>query len=172
MFGHLGIEWDLAQASDEEITELRAWIEFYKEHRRLLLTGDVVRMDGIGDGTWVHGVVAPDRSRAIFAMVLIANPLADPAPRIQFRGLDPDRRYRVAPRLVGSAPSGLEPPAWWGGARTDGRIAVDPGHPYTQLEEALPFPGAVLTGAMLADIGVQPPRIHPDQVVLFTADEA
>ena len=37
LFGHLGIEWDLAQASDQEMAELRAWIAFYKEHRRFLL---------------------------------------------------------------------------------------------------------------------------------------
>ncbi|HEY0815538.1 MAG TPA: alpha-galactosidase, partial [Pseudonocardia sp.] len=39
VFGHLGIEWDLAMASAAEMAELRAWIAFYKEHREFLLTG-------------------------------------------------------------------------------------------------------------------------------------
>lgn len=39
VFGHLGVEWDLAKASAEEIPTLRRWIAFYKQERALLLTG-------------------------------------------------------------------------------------------------------------------------------------
>jgi alpha-galactosidase len=66
--------------------------------------------------------------------------------RLRFRGLDADRTYRVTPTLVGGVPSGLVPPPWW---RTR---AGDP---------------LVLSGASLEYAGVQPPRLHPDQVVLF-----
>ncbi|HEX8345133.1 MAG TPA: alpha-galactosidase [Actinoplanes sp.] len=146
IFGHLGIEWDLAQASAEEITELRTWIDFYKEHRALLLTGDVVRMDDLDEGVSVHGVVAPDRSVALFAFVTTASLYPDPAGRMRFRGLDRDRRYRVRP--VGPVPSALVPPRWWG--------------PESQ--------GEIFTGAALEHVGVACPRLHPDQVVLYRAD--
>jgi alpha-galactosidase len=148
IFGHLGIEWDLARASGAELAGLAAWVAFYKEHRGLLLGGDLVRMDGYGDDVLVHGVVAPDRSRALFAMVTAASPYPDPPARLRFRGLDHDRRYRVRPLLVDG--TDLLAPQWWGPDR-DGRV---------------------FSGAALEHVGVACPRTHPDQVVLYRADAA
>jgi alpha-galactosidase len=150
LFGHLGIEWDLAEAGTEELVELKAWIAFYKQQRGFLLSGDLVRMDGMGDRIHLHGVVAHDRSRALFAFAPVDSLYPDPAPRLRFRGLDPERAYRVRPVLVGRAPSGLKPPRWWGGHG---------------------FPGAVFTGAALEQGGVAAPIVHPDQVVLLRLDE-
>ncbi len=171
VFGHLGIEWDLARASDAELAELADWIAFYKEHRGLLLAGDVVRMDGPGDDLLVHGVVAPDRSRAIYAMATTASGPSSPGPRLRLRGLDAATAYRLRPVLVGSVPSGLQPPAWWGaGARREGAAAVDPADPDPGLTGLRDFPGAVFRGATLEHVGVAAPIVHPDQVVIFRAD--
>jgi alpha-galactosidase len=147
IFGHLGVEWDLAAASADELAELSAWIAFFKEQRDLLLGGDLVRMDGYDDRTLVHGVVAPDRSRAVFALVAMDSQYPDPGGQLRFRGLDPDRLYRVRPLIVGAAPD-LRPPRWWGDDRQ----------------------GDVFSGAALEHAGVAVPRMHPDQVVLFRAD--
>jgi alpha-galactosidase len=149
IFGHLGIEWDLARATAAEIAELGDWLAFYREQRDLLLAGDLVRMDGYDDRLLVHGVVAPDRSCALFAMVTTDSPYPDPAARLRFRGLDADRRYRVRPVTVGPDPSGLVPPRWWGAERQ----------------------GVTLSGAALEHAGVACPRVHPDQVVLYRADD-
>ena len=148
IFGHLGIEWDLARASAAEIAELGAWIVFYTEHRDLLLGGDLVRMDGCPDDVLVHGVVAPDRSAALFAMAVTDSVSPDPPARLRFRGLDPARSYRVRPVPGGSAPAGLLPPDWWGAE----------------------WDGETFTGAALEHVGVACPRVHPDQVVLYRAD--
>jgi alpha-galactosidase len=144
IFGHLGIEWDLAEATAGEIAELGEWLAFYKEHRGLLLAGDLVRMDGYDDRVLVHGVVAPDRSRALFAMVTTASPFPDPVARLRFRGLDPGRSYRVRPVL---ARPGIGP-RWWG----------------PELR------GEVFSGATLELPGVACPRVHTDEVVLYRAD--
>jgi len=40
IFGHLGIEWDLGEATDAELRLLARWIAFHKEHRTLLLGGE------------------------------------------------------------------------------------------------------------------------------------
>ena len=72
VFGHLGIEWDLARANEDELAELTQWIAFYKEHRALLLGGDLVRLDFPDPAVLLHGVVAPDRSAAIYAFVALA----------------------------------------------------------------------------------------------------
>ena len=107
-------------------------------------------MDGYDEGILVHGVVAPDRSRALLAMVALASPSPDPVPRLRFRGLDPDRAYRLRPELVAPGPGGLRPPPWWG-AQHQGRV---------------------FSGATLEHVGVACPRVHPDQVVLYRADGA
>jgi alpha-galactosidase len=143
IFGHLGIEWDLARASDSQLAELASWVSLFKTERGLLLGGELVRMDGYGDDVLVHGVVAPDRSRALFAVVTMASPDPDPPARLRLRGLDPERRYRVRPLRPAAVA-----PAWWG-----------PG-----LE------GDVFTGAALERFGVANPRVHPDQVVLYRAE--
>ena len=62
IFGHLGIEWDLSKASETELADLGVWIDFYKQHRDLLLGGDLVRIDFPDDSLNAHGVVAPDKS--------------------------------------------------------------------------------------------------------------
>jgi alpha-galactosidase len=85
--------------------------------------------------------VATDRSRALFAMATLDSPYPDPPARLRFRGLDPDRRYRVRP--VG-APVVVSRPEWWAG-------------------------DLVVTGAALAHFGVACPRVFPDQAVLYAA---
>ncbi|MBU2670734.1 alpha-galactosidase [Actinoplanes bogorensis] len=143
VFGHLGVEWDLTSATPEELTALAEWITIFKDERGLLLAGDLVRMDGYSDDLLVHGVVAPDRSRALIAMVALASPYPDPPARLRFRGLDPARSYRIRPlRRAGHAPP------WWGSD----------------------LAGDVLTGAALEHVGVASPSLHPDQVVLYQAD--
>ncbi|MCY1141097.1 alpha-galactosidase [Actinoplanes sp. Pm04-4] len=141
IFGHLGIEWDLTAASPEERHELAEWIAFFKQNRRLLLSGDLVRMDGYGQDVLVHGVVAHDRSSALIAMVTMDSPYPDPPARLRFRGLDPQRLYRLRPVRPAA-----QPPPWWSEA------------------------GLALTGFALEHVGAAAPRVHPDQVVLYRAD--
>jgi alpha-galactosidase len=169
IFGHLGIEWDLTAATDPELVELRSWIRFYEQERALLLSGDLVRMDGPDPRLLVHGVVSMDSSRAIFAVVSTDTLYPDPPARLRFRGLDPGRRYHLRPILVGSVPSGLQPPAWWGGGRATMTQADEP--PFLpRIELETEFPGALFTGSALEHVGVACHRVHPDQVVLYRVD--
>ena len=149
IFGHLGIEWDLAEATEVEAAELAEWVRFYQEHRELLLGGDLVRIDDVGDDRLVHGVVAPDKSRALFAVVSTDSLHPDPPGRLRLRGLDPGSGYRLRPVLIGTAPAGLRAPAWWGPDRS----------------------GAVFSGAALEHAGVANARHFPDQAVLYRADK-
>ena len=76
--------------------------------RRCCSAATLVRMDGYDDNVFVHGVVAPDRSQALFAMAVVGSVSASPGPRLRFRGLDPGRLLprapgrRRRPRPVGS----------------------------------------------------------------------
>ncbi|MFP7833577.1 alpha-galactosidase [Marisediminicola sp. LYQ134] len=152
LFGHLGIEWDLREATTEQLDELAGWVALHKRLRPLLHSGETVRADHPDPALLVHGVVANDRSEAVFALVMVQSPVASPPGRVRLPGLDADARYRV--ERVSSAPAPVVPlaesgagpgigiPAWWATA-------------------------PVLSGTVLAEIGVQAPALFPEQLELL-----
>ena len=144
LFGHAGLEWDVASCTDDELAALRAWAGLYRELRPLLHGGDVVRAEHPDPGVWVHGVVARDRSEAAFAVVrLVTSPDAQ-AGRLCLPGLDPDRVYRVSRRDEATAgPGAVLAPPWW----SDGAIE--------------------LPGSVLGRVGVAAPILDPAQGVLL-----
>ena len=61
----------------------------HKQYRDLLHTGDVVVADHPDPAVWVHGVVATDRSDAIFGIETVARSTTWPPGRVRLPGLDP-----------------------------------------------------------------------------------
>ncbi|HEY5820450.1 MAG TPA: alpha-galactosidase [Propionibacteriaceae bacterium] len=174
IFGHLGIEWDLIAATPAELTELRAWIALFKQHRDLLLGGDLVRFDFPDETLTGTAVVAPDQSRAIYSLASIARSEVVILGRLRFPGLDPVRRYRVTPLMIDFAPSGLKPPAWWGVEEvndtdlsetekilTGGQVRFSP------VEGSF---GVELSGAALGRVGLLAAPVNPDHTVLYLAE--
>jgi alpha-galactosidase len=145
LFGHAGIEWDVAAASTEERAALAAWIEFYKRHRGLLHSGEVVHADHPDPAAAVHGVVAGDRSQALYAYVQLASsPFAVPPPA-RLPGLDPARGYLVEPVHPAGPPRAIErvPPPWYAAG------------------------GVVLPGVALDAAGLAMPALAPEQALLL-----
>ncbi len=146
VFGHLGVEWDLAEATPEELAQLTEWISFFKAERALLLGGDLVRLDFPDPSVYAHGVVAPDQSRAIYSIASMAQSEVVSVGRLRLPGLAPDRRYRVTPVLMDVPTRGLHTPRWW--------------------QEA----GTVFLGSALTSAGLRAPAMHPEHAVLLRAD--
>ncbi|MGK5682813.1 alpha-galactosidase [Actinoplanes sp. URMC 104] len=147
LFAHAGIEWDLTTAPAADRAVIAAWVAEYKQRRALLHGGTTVRSDGDDPARLVHGVVAPDRRTALFALVTLrAAGSAVPEP-VRFRGLDPVRRYTVRPLLLGTQPRTVQdaPPPW--------------------LEHGVTLPGRVL-----AEVGLPPALLTPEQAQLFTVE--
>ena len=139
VFGHLGIEWDLAQATEDELAELGWWIDWYKANRSVLLGGRQIRVDTPDPGTWFKGVVTNDK--AIFSLAqLSATPGANLG-LVRFPGLDSDADYRLTVIDRQPVPPQLRP-AW----------------------EAQPV---VLPGRLLGTVGVRAPMMLPESAVLF-----
>lgn len=173
LYGHLGIEWDLATATDDENAQLAVWIDLYKRHRELLHTGTMVRADEIDPTLLVYGAVAGDRAEALFFLAYVGRSDVSPRGRFTLPGLDPDRRYRVRPVFAGEPDEGLKPPAWFnvppqpqptvttppGGGRADG------------LSAGSEVPGVSMTGRALAVVGLQTPASFPDDVVVLSVTE-
>ncbi len=138
LYGHLGIEWDLAQATDEENADLAAWIALYKEERALMHTGSVVRADESDPTLLVYGAVASDAASALFFLASIGRSEVSPRGRFLQPGLDPARRYRVEPVRVGTPEPGFAAPAWWDGVELTGRALAASGlHAPLMLPESI-----------------------------------
>ena len=134
-WGHMGIEWDLTKASQDELARLRQWVGLYRQHRDLLHNGDVVVADHPDPAIWVHGVVAQDRREAIFGIEAVDRSTTWPPGRVRLPGLEPDRRYRLTPLPPADRyPGANQFPGWWdGGVTMSGqgvrrRRGADPGH--------------------------------------------
>jgi alpha-galactosidase len=146
LFGHFGIEADLAAMTDADRAELRRWVACYKELRTLLHSGVVVRADHPDPALWVHGVVAPDGGHALFALVAMATGVAAPPGRVRLPGLAPDARYAIRPLPPGDTPHGPS-------SRTR--------PPWLQAG------GITLPGRVLEDVGIQVPVLNPEQLTLL-----
>ena len=171
IFGHLGIEWDLRQASESELEELSEWVAFHKEHRSLLHGGDLVRLDFPDESLTATGVVAPDRSRAIYSYAAVSTHVTSLRGRLRMPGLDPKRRYRVSPALVGRVPSGLRPPSWWGVKRdmTTETVDLTHGRP-PKLVPVADEAGVVLPGSVLSSAGLMEASVHPDHALIYLVE--
>lgn len=148
LFGSAGIEWNVATATADERRIIAAWTALYRSLRGLLHSGTVVRVDSSDPAIAIYGVVSADRREAVFAQVALAAPkTAVPAP-LRFAGLDPELHYRVSP--LQAAGAGAEaraiqdaPPCWF----VEGSV--------------------VLSGRVLAQLGVAGPLLTPEQAQLY-----
>ncbi|WP_187976471.1 alpha-galactosidase [Mycetocola sp. JXN-3] len=147
LFGHAGIEWDITSCTPEERAMLTAWTALYRELRPVLHAGTSVHADGLDAGAALHGVVASDGSRAIYAWERFATSAVAHTPRVRFPGLDPEARYRVAIRReVGPAqPHQVADPEW------------------LPTGESAP----ILSGFVLGVTGVPLPLLNPGNALLF-----
>ena len=76
-----------------------------------------MRIDSPVPEQWIHGVVAPDRSEAVFAHVQFDETVHDPMPFV-LAGLDPERSYtarQIVPAVATGAPPVEAPSAPWRG---------------------------------------------------------
>ncbi|PPF21663.1 alpha-galactosidase [Rathayibacter sp. AY1A7] len=142
--GHLGIEWDVSDLAPAVEEELTAWVAFHREHRALLHTGTVVRADLADDAASLSGVVAADRSAALFTFAQLRTGETYPPGRITLPGLDPERTYSVALAPVTSPLGG-------------------PGQSPLGWAEH----GTALRGRVLGTVGLRAPVLDPEQLVVL-----
>ena len=138
------MEWNLAELTDAELAMLATAIAWHQEHRGLLHTGDVVRLDTPTRSAVVHGVVATDQGEAVFSIAQLATDVTEGAGRLRLDGLDPDATYAVGPAILGELPScqQLSWPDW------------------------VEHPGTRISGAVLMRVGLSLPNLHPEQAIL------
>ena len=145
LWGHMGVEWDLLSATAEDRRALADLIALHKELRPLLHGGEVVHADvDEDDAVRIQGVVAPDRTDALYQLAGLAQATTWPGASRPLPGLDPGRTYHV--RLAVPAYEGLHHQAAW-----------------------LRPEGVTLPGSYLTATGLSLPVIHPDHMLLVRA---
>lgn len=146
LWGHMGVEWDLLSATDEDKRTLADLVSLHKDLRPLLHTGVLVHADLDEDAALrVQGVVSPDGGGALYQIACLGQtPTWTGAPR-PLPGLDPARTYHV--RLAVPAHEGLlaHRAAWL-------------------RPEGVHLPGSYLTA-----VGLALPVVRPDHLLLVRA---
>jgi alpha-galactosidase len=131
-FGHLGVEWNLLEASPDELEDLSKAIALHKEHRGLLHHGRTVVLDHSDPAVSANGVIAADRSEALLAVVQSHSSDALAVAPLLVPDLDPDRTYRVVLHTLGRSPLGMayDHPSWINdGIDLTGRMLATAGLP-------------------------------------------
>lgn len=148
LFGHLGIEWNLLELDEPELTGVARYLALHKRFRDLLHHGDAVRFDPLTNGpspsAHAYGVYAADRSEALVCLAQLNTGISLTPPRLLLPGLDPQRRYRATI---------VDPP----GLRS---------HTSSRQPEWVST-GITLTGRQLALHGLQPPGLDPEWAILI-----
>ena len=148
LFGHVGIEWNLLEVTEEELGTLAEIVTLYKESRELLHSGTFTYCDLdqplVDPSAVAYGVIAHDKSEALFSYVQLRSERHQTPDLVRISGLDRDARYRVEVVNVAGGVRGMarRQPEWVSSSVT-------------------------LRGIDLETIGIQPPAIVPESAVLF-----
>jgi alpha-galactosidase len=102
-----------------------------------------VRVDHPDPAAWVHGVVAADRSEAVFAYVQMSTSVAESTAPIRFPGLDPDTEYTLSAVADEVSAPVSQWPLW-------ATAQAEPGAQEGALR---------LSGRFLAEVGVAAPML-------------
>ena len=92
-FGALGYECDVRDLPSPEKQAIREQIALYKKWREVLQFGDFYRITEGNLHRWT--CVSPDKTRAVVLLLQELSEANVQAHRLQLRGLDPDKTYRL-----------------------------------------------------------------------------
>ncbi|MDA8787232.1 GH36 C-terminal domain-containing protein, partial [Porticoccaceae bacterium] len=113
----------------------------HKQHRQLIHTGDLVRLD-TQQFENSFGIVAADRQEALFSYALLASSPNTTTGRLHFRGLDANRLYTVN--------------------------IIWPLQPSSSSASILDIiNGSVISGDGLINAGLQLPIMQPETLLIF-----
>jgi len=145
LFGWLGIEWNLLDASPHERDRLAFVVAQYKELRTLLHTGAAFRADHPDTNIIVHGVSAHDQSQSLVSVTRLANGPSSHVDPIRIQHLADDSSFVVKPLHLGT-------PTY---------------APHRKLPQWIDDGSITMTGRQLGEIGVTCPPLLPASTFLI-----
>ena len=145
VFYGFGIEWNILQASDDDMRELKTWVIWYKSNRELLHSGRVVRLDIADPAVYGYGVIARDRSQAVIAHAQIEESSSNRGIWLRVPGLQREAEYALS---------------WTGPVPAEAALET--------LDSSGPIgANGTISGEMLERVGVWIPRCRPETIRLI-----
>ena len=138
VFGHMGMELDLALESEADKAVLAEAIALHKAHRPLIHEGQYHRLESAPHINAI-GSVADNQAEALFQIAILDQHPAPHPPLIRFAGLDPEAPYTL---------NQLWPPQHSGTGKTA-------------------QPAQSFAGSALMEYGLQMPRTNPDTCLIY-----
>ena len=93
-FGHMGLEMDPRELTNEDCEQLTKIIALHKKHRQLIHSGELVRLNQDGDSI-NFGIINKDKSKALFAYNSIKETKRTTPPKYRFTGLSAEKVYTL-----------------------------------------------------------------------------
>jgi alpha-galactosidase len=93
-FGHMGLEMDPRELTNEDCEQLTTIIALHKKHRQLIHSGELVRLNQDGDSI-NFGIINKDKSKALFAYNSIKETKRTTPPKYRFTGLSAEKVYTL-----------------------------------------------------------------------------
>jgi alpha-galactosidase len=146
LMGHMGLELNLLTERAADLDVLKNAINLHKKHRALLHDGDLYRLESAPQ-LIASGVIARDKSEAIYSVAYVASDAKVLPGRLKFEGLDPLRSYRL--QLIW--------PTFWQAIKGPSAIET----------RDLNGEGGIFSGAALMHGGLQLPHAFPETCLLF-----
>lgn len=150
LFGHLGIEADLLKTTEAEEQHLREAIAFYKSQRHWLDGAEVTALDHPNPAIAATAAWSADGRQGLVTVIAVGTQTQAVPACLRLRGLEADRRYRVAWHPLW--------PADAGGAKTPAGLFADSS-------------GITLPGQALQVAGLALPNLLPGTGVLITLEQ-
>lgn len=145
VMGHMGLELNLLTEPDHDLAQLASALVLYKRHRGLLHSGDLYRLD-IPAPYNALGVVAVDKSEALYSIACLEGHRATKPPMVHFDGLDKEAEYHIK----------LEWPEGWQSLSSPSIVEA------LRIRE-----GSIVSGEGLSTIGMQLPLSFPETTLLI-----
>ena len=144
-FGHMGVEMDPRELTDEDCQQLSTIISLHKKHRQLIHSGQLIRINN-NQYSINFGIINGDKSQALFAYNSVKETNRTVPPKYYFVGLLPEKTYQVTliwpTKVAEYSPSIL-----------------------TQIQ------GKVFSGQVLIQWGMQLPVLFPQSSLIFQVSE-
>jgi alpha-galactosidase len=144
-FGHMGMEMDPRELTEEEQKLLSQAVALHKKHRQLIHSGELIRLDSDGDSI-NFGLVNQEKSKGLFAYNSVKETQRTTPPKFRFSGIDATKTYQLS--LIWPI------------------IA----HEYSPSVLSI-VEGQAFTGEVLMQFGMQLPVLFPQSSLIFELNE-
>jgi len=94
MFGHMGMEFDLAELTPEETETINSAVSLHKRHRHLIHSGDLLRLD-VPECASAFAIVAASLDEAIVSYSQTSTRIDTVTETLRFVALDPEANYQL-----------------------------------------------------------------------------